>query len=269
MSNIIKSSAYFSSHPKVIELSVIGSVEAAQPIKSRHENDTEEVRGQIAALQMESQKVLQETEAMIVDLLEKARDEAGSIMEAARDEAELMRIQASQAAQEMRNQAQEDGYREGLEKARREMAELQALSEETSRALLEEARMEKLNTIRACEADILRLSLAIAKKVVAAEIQANPEVILQVIREAIALLDNPDNISVYVNPAELEQVLEGIGAGIGSVSEAEVNKLRVLPDNRIKKGGCSVESEAGTIDATIDTRLANMEQLIQEVNGDD
>lgn len=269
MSNIIKGSALLRSNPKVIELSGIGLLEAPKPVKSEDDKALEERPEQYAAVQMESQKVLEETEAMIVDLLDKARDEARAIMEAARDEAELIHIQASQAAQEMKQQALEDGYREGLEKARQEMDTLQSEAQQRSRTLLEETRIHKLKTIKACEADILRLALAIAKKVVAAELGGNPDVILNVIREATALLDNPNNISVHVNPAELNHVLEGIGSSYYTSKDGEVIKYKVLPDNRINSGGCTIQSEVGMIDARMETRLQNMEQLIQEVSGDD
>lgn len=269
MSNIIKGSALLRSNPKVIELSGIGLLDAPKPVISEGEKARQESPEQFATIQMESQKVLQETEAMIVDLLDKARDEARAIMEAARDEAEIVHIQASQAAQEMKQQALEDGYREGLEKARQEMAVLQSEAQERSLALLEETRIQKLKAIKACEADILRLSMAIAKKVVAAELNGNPDVILNVIREATALLDSPDNISVQVNPAEVNHVLEGIGSSYYTSQDGEVIKYKVLPDNRIISGGCIIQSEAGMIDARMETRLENMEQLIQEVSGDD
>ncbi len=269
MSNIIKGSALQRSNPKVIELAVIGRLDGPQPIKTGLEIAAEKEREHLSTLQMESQKVLQETEAMIVDLLEKAREEARSIIEAARDEAELIHIQASQAAQQIKAQAEEDGYQEGIEKARREMADLQALAQETSRACLEEARIQKLKTIKDCETDILRLTLAIANKVVAAEVKTNPEVILSVIREAIALLDNPDNITVRVNPAELERVLDCAPAVFHCGPEGELINLRVIPDNRIKEGGCTVEGDAGMVDARIETRLTNMAQLIQDGSGDD
>ena len=269
MSNIIKGSALQRSNPRLIELAGIGLLETAPPQTHSAERPREEEREQFEYLRLESQKVLQETEAMIVDLLEKAREESGAIMAAARDEAEIMQIQASQAAHEMKEKALKDGYRDGLEQARLETAALKARAEEESRSLVENARAQKLQTIRDCEADILRLSMAIARKVVAAELATNPDVILGVIRDATALLDSPDNITVHVNPAELDQVLEEIGSGLYSDANQGMIQVKAVADHRISAGGCTLESEVGMIDARLETRLDNMEQLLREVSGDD
>jgi len=202
---------------------------------------------------------------MIVDLLEKAREEARAIITAAREEAELMQIQAQQAADEVKQQAFQDGYRQGLEQANLEMADLKSQAQ----YLVEEARAEKLKTIKECEGDILRLAMAIARKVVTAELRINPDAILSVIQESIALLDNPDNVTVHVNPAELNHVLKEIGSTLYSDANQEDIKVKVIPDNSITAGGCTVESEVGMIDARLETRLDNMEQLMQELSGDD
>lgn len=263
MSKIIKGSALRLIHPKIVELSTIGLLES--PALDQLEKDEQ----QLQDLQRESQKVLQETEAMIVDLLEKAREEARNIIAAARDEAELVQIQASQAAREMKEQAQENGYRTGIEKAQEEMASLQASVEQENHALMEAARAQKLQMMADCEADILRLSIAIARKVVAVELVSNPDVILHVIREAIALLDHPDNVTIHVNPADLDHVLQEVAAGLYGESDQQLIKAAVFPDNRINSGGCTLESEVGMIDARLETRWEIMEQALQEVSCDD
>lgn len=262
LSNIIKGSELQLSNPKIVELEPIGLLQS--PLEDQLEKDEQ----QLQDLQRESQKVLQETEAMIVDLLEKAREEARNIIAAARDEAEMVQIQASQAAQEMKEQAVENGYRTGLEKAQEEIASSQASVERENQALLEAARAQKLQMMGDCEADILRLSIAIARKVVAAELMSNPDVILHVIREAIALLDHPDNVTIHVNPTELEHVLQELGAGLYGESSQQLIKVTVFPDNQINSGGCTLESEVGMIDARLETRWEITEQAL-EVSCDD
>lgn len=269
LSNIIKGSALQLSNPKIIELAAIelrpSPLEGQPPELRQLEKDQQ----QLQDVQRESQKVLQETEAMIVDLLEIAREEARNIIAVAREEAEMVQIQASQAAQEMKEQALENGYQTGIEKAQQEMASRQAAVEQENHALLEAARAQKLQMMADCEADILRLSMAIASKVVAAELMSNPDVILHVIREAIALLDHPDNVTVQVNPIDLEHVLQEVEAGLYADSAQQLIKVAVFPDNRISSGGCTLESEVGMIDARLETRLEIMEQTLREVSCDD
>lgn len=263
LSRIIKGSALRLTDPKVVKSS--GTSHFEDPVEETREDDN----NQLKELQRESQQILQETEAMIVDLLEKARDEAHSLIETARDEAELIQMKASEEAKKMKEKAREDGYKKGIERARKEMAATVAATEKEKKAVLEAARATKLQMLSDCEADILHLSRAIARKVVAAELVSNPEVILNVIREAMALLNHPDNVTVHVNPQEFDRVVLEAEKGLYGNSDQRLIKVDVLSDNQIKSGGCILESEVGMIDARLKTRWDNMEKALEEVSGGD
>lgn len=219
---------------------------------------------QVQMIKAESQQILQETEEMIVDLMEKAREEARTILANARDEAEMLLSEAGREAEQMRQQASETGYSQGLQKARDDMAAQQMAAENEAREILENARQQKVSTLANCEADVLRLSLAIARRIVAGELMVNPDFIVNVIREAIALLDQTDNVTVHVNPDDLSQVLQEIGTEIYSEATGSIIKLDVYPDSRIQSGGCTLDSTVGTIDARLETRLESMDQALLE-----
>jgi len=173
---------------------------------------------------------------------------AGSTGEAATPEenaeAELARL---------REAARAEGYAEGVAAGRLE-AELTC------------GRMKQLaesfgNTLDNFDfrlADmVLELSLDVARQIVAGELAARPERVLDVInlamkqmaetsREARLLL-NPEDAAL-VRP-HLEQVLDK-------------SRLRIVEDIRIVRGGCLIETSQGDLDATLPARWRQVVQVL-------
>lgn len=265
LSRIIKQSQMLLASPIVINSLQPEEVEIKSPDSSepRVPSALELEKQELANVKKESTLILQETEAMVLELLDKARTEARDILVSAQEEAETLRLVARKEAEEIRTQAQADGYEEGLRMAQQEIESDRQAAFQQSRELLEEARHTKIKMFEECEADIIRLVMAVAKKVIATELSLNPHIIAGVIREAISFLDQPENVTVYVNPADLDVVLQAIKL---EVSEYNGNNLRVLPDESISNGGCILESEAGTVDARMETRIGGVETALLEVN---
>ncbi len=220
-------------------------------------------------IKIESQKILTETEQMVIELLEKARDEARDIISNAREEAEVIKMQAGEEAVSIRKKAHQEAYEEGLRQAQQEIEGDRQAAIQQSQALLEEARQLKIKAFRSCEADMVRLVMATVKKVIASELKTNPDTIINILQEAIDFLDRPENITVYVNPQDLDKVLEVMDKGYLTDIGTNNNKIRINADERISPGGCLLESDAGSVDAQLETRITSVNNAIQEVVADD
>ncbi|MFZ3040239.1 MAG: flagellar assembly protein FliH [Thiobacillus sp.] len=104
---------------------------------------------------------------------------------------------------------------------------------------------------------VLELSLDVARQVVAGELAVRPERILDVVNLALKqmaetsrearLLLNPDD-AVLVRP-HLDQVLDK-------------NRLRIVEDVRIVRGGCLIETAQGDLDATLPGRWRQVVQVL-------
>lgn len=220
-------------------------------------------------VKQESQDILKETEQMVLDLLQKARDEARDIISNARAEAEVVRLQASEEIVQSRQKAEKEAYAEGLKRAHEEIEADRQLAMQQGQAILEEARQSKLKVFRSSETDMVRLVMAITKKVIATELKTNPAIIISVLQEAIDYLDKPENIMVYVNPQDIDTVLEVKDSGNLTDIGSNNTKLDIKSDERVSMGGCLLESDAGSVDAQLETRIASVENAIQEVVADE
>ena len=104
---------------------------------------------------------------------------------------------------------------------------------------------------------VLELALDVARQVVAGELAARPERILDVVNLALKqmaetsrearLLLNPDDAAL-VRP-HLDQVLDK-------------NRLRIMEDIRIVRGGCLIETSQGDLDATLPARWRQVVQVL-------
>lgn len=104
---------------------------------------------------------------------------------------------------------------------------------------------------------VLELALDVARQVVAGELAARPERILDVVNLALKqmaetsrearLLLNPDDAAL-VRP-HLDQVLDK-------------NRLRIVEDVRIVRGGCLIETTQGDLDGTLPARWRQVVQVL-------
>lgn len=96
---------------------------------------------------------------------------------------------------------------------------------------------------------LLRTAVALARQVVQTEIEQNPALIARVADEAVdALLVSARHIRVRVNPEDLPLVQEGAG------DKLQAREAQLLPDASIERGGCKVESDISSVDATVAAR---------------
>lgn len=241
--------------PRVVMIDVIPEVPDL-------EVDPERIRDEMA-------NIVLETEGMVKDLMEKAAQEARSLLDDAREDAEVFRNQALKEAEDIRGLAQKEGYENGLREAQKENEADRQMTLEQCQQIIEEARRTKLKILESSTADMARLAIAVAKRVISAELRTNPQIIIGVIREAIDLLDQPGNFHVYVNPEEIEPALDSLAREEMSEMEKQDLANALVADARVGIGGCVIESDQGMVDAQLDTRIAKVEQALQDVIADD
>lgn len=96
---------------------------------------------------------------------------------------------------------------------------------------------------------LARAATELARQVVRQELASQPELVAAVAREAVAgLLLSARQVDVRVHPDDLPLVSQGAS------DELERRGARLVPDPGVTRGGCLVESDVGSIDASIENR---------------
>jgi flagellar assembly protein FliH len=152
--------------------------------------------------------------------------------------------------------AQAAGYEEGVAAGRAEVSgAARALA--AAAAELGEARGRAAEEV---EPVAVELALQIAAKVLGGALEAQPELVLEVVRGALRRLTEPLPATLLVNPDDADLVRDSL-AELNSEHGAELN---VRGDRRVERGGCVVRTAAGEIDAEISAQLERAAKVVAE-----
>lgn len=177
----------------------------------------------------------------------------GAALTAAQMEREEIVKAATAAAEKLKAEA----YRAGVEKGREEGLELarQELAAHLDKALaaLKEIEALRQTRIKESESEILKLSGAIAAKIIGEEIRLDPEEQLEIIRQALGKITGSAKIVIKVHP-DLAETVTAAADRLAKFA-AEPVTITVEADNYLEPGDCYIETEQGQIDARIQKQL--------------
>ena len=178
------------------------------------------------------------------DLVLRARSEAEAIRRAAHEEGFRAGFEAGQQA----------GRQQGLQEVN---ARLEAVIRRLQEAA-EEAVRRRDRALAQAEEDVVKLALAVAERVVRREVAAGPEVTAAVVRSVLEEMPaaSAGRVVVRLHPDEHRLLADAWTAGRpGGTGPVE---LEWVADPGVEPGGCVIETEMGTIDAGLETRLREL-----------
>lgn len=200
------------------------------------------------AVRAEAAQLIDDASADAQRLLEDARARALALIEDAEQRAAGIEAAAKAAGFEQ-------GVHDGRAAAQAEMDEMI----ETMRGLIDMARIERHKIIEGAEPEIVRLSTAIAERILHAHVALDPTTVLDMTRSAITRLVNRETVTVRVNPADIELMREHRDQ---LMTMNDIDNMRLIEDQRVDRGGVVIETEAGTIDAKVTTQLREVRRLM-------
>lgn len=187
------------------------------------------------------------------------------IMQKTTDEVEAMLANAKSRVKEIEKGAEERGYRAGHDKGRehgeREVTSLMIVLKKTVDSL-QKSRSE---FFAKSEKEMVDLVTLISSEIIQAEIKQNPEIIAGVLRKAVSAIHSKQAIKINVNPADLE-IAMSLAEELIKETEA-VMDVKFTADEKIPQGGCIVETNIGTLDATVENRLLMLHKGLREQVG--
>ena len=162
--------------------------------------------------------------------------------------------QLEQQHEQRVREAHAAGLREGEAAGRkRASAELQPAIDRLARSIEEIGGLR--GRLRAeAEADLLQLSLAIARRVLRRELAIDPEALHGLVLGALEKLQGQEIARVRVHPAHAALVTESLRQNGGSV------KVEVIADPARELGTVIFETRRGNLDASVDAQLQEIER---------
>ncbi len=163
----------------------------------------------------------------------------------------------------------EQKFQEGKQKgaaeaqmvARREAdAQVQTVLQRLAQSI--EALAETRHKLREeTAADLVRLSTAIASRILHREITLDPDAVHGLLRAAFDKVQSREITRIFVHPAHQEAVRRFVE------QSAAARKIEITVDVDLKGGDIRIETPQGQLDASIDTQLKEIERgLADQLN---
>lgn len=114
----------------------------------------------------------------------------------------------------------------------------------------------------ASEDAAVELAFAIAEQTLAGALDAEPSLVVDVVRGALRRLVERERVTVLVHPEDLELVRAAVPdlvAQLGGMEHCEVQAER-----RVARGGALVRTVEGEVDASIATKLERAREVVRE-----
>jgi flagellar assembly protein FliH len=151
-------------------------------------------------------------------------------------------------------EAHQRGFAEGQAAARREAAaQIEAMNLKVARAI-EELCGFKQRFRHEAEQDVVALAIAVARRILHRELTVAPEALLGLVKAAIEKLELREVHRARVSRLDAPQVTEYLEK-MGLPRPVEV-----IGDPGLQRGAVLLESSRGTLDASVETQLAEIER---------
>jgi flagellar assembly protein FliH len=123
---------------------------------------------------------------------------------------------------------------------------------------IDELAAQRRRMRREAEEDVVKLAVAIGRRILHRELTIDPEALLGVVKAALTKLERRELVRVRVHPAELTMVKRHFEQLDPS------GPVEVVADAALERGGVVFETSRGNLDASLDTQLLEIQRGLSD-----
>ncbi len=204
-----------------------------------------------------------------MDHLALIRKEAEAILSKARAEAESLKAEARETLAEARQKSAEiesEAYAQGFEQGKKDGEELgrrqyQATAQRLN-GIIEKIQTQGSALFNEYEAQLVQLTLEVARKIVHHEIKTDPQTVVRCVRAAMEKVVEGSHLCIHLNPRDAELVGKEIEVDLNAPGR---HPVEIKPDTKVEQGGCLIETEFGFVDATLGSKWQAVTQTLGQI----
>jgi flagellar biosynthesis/type III secretory pathway protein FliH len=178
-----------------------------------------------------------------------ADQRAQSVINEAEQKAQAILAQAETEAEQLKTAASEQGFKQGADEAAQKY---------TAMILEHSKRMDQKEAQVAVQ--VRQLSLAIAKKIVGKELEFHPDAVVEMAKKHLQSVRQRKEVYLRVAPVDVEQLREHKRELLDQLGRAK--EIEIRADDALTQGSMIIETDAGTIDARLETQLQVIERVL-------
>jgi flagellar assembly protein FliH len=264
LSNVIKSAQYVS----LDDIKLLQAQEIMIKTPSvEHEPELDKLRNREAELLTVKNQLMQEAEAYASEQIRQADEEVQLLRQTAQAEIndwwleqreqDTIHVTAAQDA------GFQEGFQEGLVTAQEQVQQQYHEMLQEASTILEQAHMLKQQIINEAEPFLIELSTAIAAKIIDKQLTSHNDWVIEMVKSVLSRRREQGIITICVSPANFSYV-QGFREELVLIMDSQA-ELQILPDASITDHGCVLRSSFGSIDARVDTQLAEIKKALLHI----
>jgi flagellar biosynthesis/type III secretory pathway protein FliH len=132
----------------------------------------------------------------------------------------------------------------------------------TFTSMLDDFVSQRKRLMTEAETAVIRLSCEIARRIVGDVIRVDETTIVEVVKKALSHLSDRQKVTIQINPDDLAILKKHEPEWLASCGGGGAVEIR--EDSRLKRGGCLIEGESGSVEAEIDRQIEVIEKALVE-----
>lgn len=195
-------------------------------------------------------------------MLELAKGKADYIIRSAETEASKLSEEAKIKSEELFEQARRGGFQQGLEEGRKKGAEQCSSYIKAGARFLSEINARKEAYYLSHSEEMEELILLMVKKITLREIEMNPEILTDILKDAAKSFRNSDSLKISLAKGDIseevvtdKEFLESIAGGIPDI------EVELLPE--AAPGTVILDNGSEILDASVPTQLEFLKEIME------
>lgn len=132
---------------------------------------------------------------------------------------------------------------------------------------LDSLRMQSERLAEQARSDALEVGFQVARRILEMEISASPAALFSLIRAALKRVGDSRKVTVRLSPPDHARVEAAGGTGAGAF--LSVAQIQLVVDATLEPGDCLVETDFGTVDGRLSTRLTELRRAVDQELAED
>ena len=210
----------------------------------------------------EEENTSEKLEQMYIELknIEKQKTQ---LIEQTKTEVNTLKAQWEQEKTDLIKNAKEVGFTKGFDIGKEESIKQYEGLLSQANSIIELAQQDYEQSLEKAQEDILSLSVHIAKRIIRNTLNDDPKSFMPLVSEAINEVKDQTNVSIYLHPENYKTVIEQ-KHDLLQVLGPQV-ELSIFIDYELQPNDCVIEHTLGQIDASVDTQLKTIKDILEEL----
>jgi flagellar assembly protein FliH len=160
---------------------------------------------------------------------------------------------------ELQKRSFDEGFQKGLEEGARKKGEEVKTVVAAYADAVKKLDESKKQLVLQLEPQVIELCKKAAETVIGREIQGGSASLEAIVKPILSKVPDAMKIIIKVNPEDLNQMRQFSSDLVG---DGKIESLEVVSDPSIGKGGVVIETDVGSIDAKLETRVEQMKKSL-------